>query len=177
MEMIAKAANTTRSQLYQYFSGKEDLFKQMILTSHIVSYTDNLAKRNTEIPLQTILEEVAQSYFLFSRKKSQLLFLREVTRNSEKFPELLDIYYNYNMVGPCENLSRYIIRYCHDHGVDGIDEEYLRRRTSVFFSALQNYLLTNDIIVGIHHRQPLESFIASCVDMLMSFLRYKGYVD
>ncbi|MCQ2511946.1 MAG: TetR/AcrR family transcriptional regulator [Lachnospiraceae bacterium] len=177
MDAIAKAANTTRSQLYRFFSSKEDLFKQMLLSDHMVSYTDNLNKRNTELPLQMILEEVANSYFLFSKKKNQLLLLREVTRNSEKFPELLEIYYNYSMAGPCENLARYIVRYCHDHGVDGIDEDYMRRRTSVFLSSLQNYLLTNDIIVGINHRQPLDSFISSSVDVFMGFLRYSGYVS
>lgn len=176
MEAIASAANTTRAQLYQCFTGKEDLFKQMILKDHMVSYTDNLAKRDTDLPLQTILEEVAQSYFLFSKKQNQLLLLREVTRNSEKFPELLEIYYNYSMIGPCVNLTKYIIRYCHDRGVDGIDEEFMRTRASVFFSALQSHLLTRDIITGIHHQQSLESFISSTVDVFMSFLRCKGYV-
>lgn len=176
MEAIADACSLTRANLYQYFSNKEDLFKQMILQNHAVSYTDGLASRNTSLPMENILADVSKKYFEITKKKNQLLLFKEVTKNSEKFPELIDIYYEYNMQGPCNNLTHYIVRSCSDRGITVTDVEKLRSCVSIFLSSLQNYLLTKYVICGIEHRQDEKSFINAAVSVFMGYLKSDGYV-
>jgi len=180
MQEIADACKISKNQLYKYFKTKESLFKEMCLANTIVSYTDNLAKRTTDVSLRAVLTETAQSYFLATQKPTQLVFLREITKNSEKFPELIEIFYNYNMVGPCVNLTNYILRYFKDHNIDfesrrfddQIDNvEWLRRRVSVFFASLENYFITKYVIIGFDHKQPEDSIIQSTTDVFMGFLK------
>lgn len=177
MQNIADACNITRVQLQSFFKCKEDLFKAMVLENSIVSYTDKLDTISTSAPLEEVLTKTAQNYFSVAKKKEQLLFLSEITRNSELFPELLDYYYKFNMIGPCIHLTHYIQRICKENGKEVPEMEAIRSRVSVFFASLQNYLITKYIMSGFHHGQSQESIIEGAVDVFMCYLKYKGYVE
>lgn len=177
METISDACHVTRSVLYQYFPSKEDLFKNIIIQNQAVVYTENLASLDTVLPLKTILEDVAKKYFQFTKKKKHLILFKEVSKNSEKFPELIDLYYEHNLSGPCQNLAFYIARYCNDHGVNVTDIEKLRRHVAIFLSSLQNYMLTRYVICGIQHMQDEKTYIQSAVSVFVGYLKNEGYIS
>ena len=177
MGEIAASCKISRATLYQFFKNKENLFEQMVHETYMVTYTDSLIKRDTLLPLEVILSDVAHAYFQIANDKNQLTIYREITQNSKKFPKLLSIYYDLNMAGPCMNLAEYVARYCHDHGHDIYDMEQVRQRTSIFVAAMQNWFLTSYVLEGIKHKQDENSFIESSIDVYMCWLRVKGYVN
>ena len=165
MDDIAREIGFSKAALYQYCSSKEDLFFQVLqLYTHAIPPEEAVAGANCADWRQAV-HNVAESYMAISRDSDRAAFLGSVIRDSHKFPEFGEAYYEKSFCTARNNFSEFISR-LQQQGIVRADLDVTVAVTA-FFGSLTSYTILFDTIKGIPRDVEEEAFIHTTADIFI----------
>ena len=165
MDDIAREIGFSKAALYQYCSSKEDLFYQVLqLYTHAMPPEEAVAGANCADWRQAV-HNVAESYMAISRDSDRAAFLGSVIRDSHKFPEFGEAYYEKSFCTARKNFSEFLTR-LQQQGTIRADLD-VKVAVTAFFGSLTSYTILFDTIKGIPRDVEENAFIHTTADIFI----------
>lgn len=175
MDDIAREIGFSKAALYQYCSSKEDLFFQVLqLYTHAIPPEEAVAGANCADWRQAV-HNVAESYMAISRDSDRAAFLGSVIRDSHKFPEFGEAYYEKSFCTARNNFSEFLTR-LQQQGVVRADLD-VKVAVTAFFGTLTSYTILFDTIKGIPRDVAEEEFIHTTADIFIRGVEVEHLAD
>lgn len=168
MADIAQAMGVAKSSLYQYCSGKEQLYFQVL-----ESYIHGTPPTQKDLGIgqgdwRDVIRSIAGTYMELSHDSSRTAFLGAVIRDSNKFPEFGRAYYDHSL-GMARNRMLTYLQPLQQSGEISTDVD-LPQAVTVFFGALTAYMLLFRIMGGIEPDIPEDGYVNELCRMFIASL-------
>lgn len=168
MADIAQAMGVAKSSLYQYCSGKEQLYFQ-VLESYIHGNPPSQEDLGmTQENWRDVIRSIAETYMELSHDSSRTAFLGTVIRDSSKFPEFGGAYYDHSL-GVARDRMLNFLRPLQISG-EISSEVKLDQAATVFFFALTAYMLFFRIMRGVQCDIPESGYVDALCRMFIAGL-------
>lgn len=93
MDMIAKTAGVSKGTLYVYFSNKEALFRELILSVRSKQAEALLGCTNADGDIRALLTKIGREFIAHMLDPDKISTIRMVLGATEKFPEFGELLY------------------------------------------------------------------------------------
>jgi TetR/AcrR family transcriptional repressor of mexJK operon len=167
MDDIASECGFTKAVLYQYFSGKEELFTAIFEEAAIISDFDHLAIENTNEDLEEVMMEAGYKFMRQFEDEGRLNLLRIVIAESGRFPDLGRIMYDHGINKVAEKFSAYL-QILSDKGKIQCENPKLTGRS--YFGLLYSFVTTDKIINPGNDEFSMDEIIEYAVKTFMCSL-------
>ena len=166
---IAREAGLSTSAIYQYFSGKEELFLALTERISFLDFVEDLSvrlKTKKIIDIEDLRQDLIELAEAFLNAHIPNI---EVTRlffaEARRFPEV-GVFYSKNLILPIEN---YLRQYLEDLiQQDVLPKFEVRLAVHAFFGIFLNFILAEEILFGKEVLAfPTEDRTARLVDMFL----------
>lgn len=168
MDDIASECGFTKAVLYQYFSGKEELFTAIFEDAAIISDFDHLAIENTNEDLEEVMMEAGYKFMKQFEDEGRLNLLRIVIAESGRFPDLGRIMYDHGINKVAEKFSLYL-RALSEKGKIQCENPRLTARS--YFGLLHSFVVTSKIINPMDDEFSIDEIIRYAVNTFMYSLK------
>lgn len=176
MDDIASKQKISKSSLYQYCSGKEDLFSQVLQNSSFNLYTQEIASSPNDLDIQDVIMSVGRSYLQISDTPNRLAIFKSVIRSSDKFPAIGSLYYEHGIKPACNNIVKYVNLYGEQNNKPQPDSKKLFSFVLTYIGTLQSYLLMHDVIGEFPKDIDKESYLQITTDIFLNYLKSNDYI-
>lgn len=176
MEDIAAKLHVSKATIYLHFSGKEDLFSQILQSSSFNMFVTTLHP-NDQTDFRQAIMEIGRNYLSIGDSPERSAILKTVIRESSTFPELGTLYYEKGLNPAYNHIIAYVNDYCIQHNIPIRDILKLRSLITTYIGSLQSYLLMHNIMKGIPHDIDKETYLETTTDVFISYLVQDGYLS
>jgi AcrR family transcriptional regulator len=167
MDRVAAQAGVSKHTIYNHFKDKEGLFNALIERLVLRRFHIEFGDSGCELPLDSLPEQVLHrlaSILLKLREDPEYIaFFRLLIAESDRFPELAQLYYQKVIQEGNRVLSAY---FC-NHPDLNLDQ--VEARSHIFFGSLVCHILAQDVLHG-KQLMPLpdDSLVDCLIKMVLS---------
>ncbi len=176
MDDIASGLHTSKATIYQYFSGKAELFSQILQNSSFNLSAKGLSSGGPERDVRQAILEVGRSYLAIGDSPERTAIFKTVIRDSARYPELGTLYYEQGINLAYNNIIEYINSYCLREQIPFKNIGRLRSMVITYIGSLQSFLLMHSVMRGIPHDIDKEAYLETTTDVFLNALVHEGYV-
>ena len=177
MDDIATKLHTSKATIYQYFTGKEELFSQILQNSSFNLSAQKLSIVGPELDIREAIMDVGRSYLAIGDSPERTAIFKTVIRDSSRYPELGTLYYEQGINLAYNNIIEYINTYCLQHNIPFKQIGRLRSLVITYIGSLQSFLLMHSVMRGIPHDIDKETYLETTTDVFINALISEGYIS
>ena len=178
MDDIATSIGTSKATIYQYFTGKEDLFSQILQNSSFNLYAKELSSDETsQLDIREKIKEIGRSYLSIGDSPERTAIFKTIIRDSSSYPELGTLYYEQGLNPAYNNIIDYINAYCLKNNIPIKNFRQLRYTVITYISSLQSYLLMHSVMKGVPQDIDSETYLETTTDVFFNYLIADGYIE
>lgn len=155
MDEIASAVGISKATLYLYCDNKEDLFAQVLQESAFNTFSKKVTLIDQTMDWKEAVKTVGREYLTISTQPERVALLRAIIRDSAKYPEIGNLYYEQGFLSACKD----VVQFLKNSWTKEVDEKQLFIAVHTYFGSLQSYILMHSTISGIQMTIEAEDYL------------------
>jgi TetR/AcrR family transcriptional regulator, mexJK operon transcriptional repressor len=161
MDRIAKSAGVSKQTLYSYYSDKNGLFTALI--EHITSQIESVWSESLTGKPRLVLRKIADKILTGIQTKEYLNFVRLIVAESQKRPDLSQLYLN----STAKPAIQYLTRYFQDCPQVNLKDP--EATAKIFIDSLMYFIIGQEILHG-KEIFPLTSdrYVDNLIDLILN---------
>ncbi len=163
MDMIARKMGYSKAALYQYFENKEDLFSAVMKETPFHFNFIQIKPKMDNFNLWEVIHEIGMSYMDLFNTQERIAFTRTIIRDSNKHPEISDMYHKYGIGYVAQCVADYLEKF-KDQLRPDVDL-YLAAKTYV--GSLFAFAVQYKVIIGVNQKYTDKEIVDLSTDIFV----------
>lgn len=163
MDMVAAVCGISKPVLYQYFSGKEELFSAIFSEADLMKNLQNLPSLNSSLPVRNVFRQVGMKFISTLIEPDRLRLIRTALTETRRFPDIGSIIYEKAVSVVSGYLMRYLERMSAEGAICCPDPEFTSR---AFLGQLFAFVVLDKLLTDRPSFDP-EAVVNKTVELIL----------
>ena len=166
MDLIAQKAGYSKASLYQYFENKGDLFSAVMKET---SFHFDIKKFENEfhgLDLYSTIKKIGLAYFTMFNSPERIAFVRTIIRDSNKNPEIGDIYHKQGIGYVADYIAHILEKY-----TDQLKDYNMQLAAKTYVGSLFAFVIQYKVVVGVERNFRDEEIVEASTKIFLDGIR------
>lgn len=163
MDLIAQQAGYSKASLYQYFDNKEDLFSAVMMETSFHFDVKRFDKELSGLDLEMTIKRIGLAYIKMFNSPERIAFVRTIIRDSNKHPEIGDIYHKQGI----GYVANFIVKCLEKYKAD-LKDFNMQLAAKTYVGSLFAFVIQYKVVVGVERNYSDDDIVDISTKIFLS---------